>query len=158
MQQGRTAGQSFRPQRFTDFFNSPYPLQVKVARIIARAEKGLSIPEIQERAGCSADSVRSMLKTMRKLKSVYISEWRKGRNVTAVYSLGSLPDAERPVVENAPALASKKPAAVKEAAKEVIAVNHYAAVANALAPQRNEKKRQEVNRMYLNWISGGAYG
>jgi len=37
-------------------------------------------------------------------------------------------------------------------------VLHYRAMAKALVPKRNEQEQQEVNRLYLNWISEGTYG
>jgi hypothetical protein len=179
MQQGRTAGQSFKPKQFSDYYDSPYPLQVRVAKIIAHSEKGLTVPEIQELAGCSADSVRALIKTMRAIKGVYICDWRHGRSIAAVYALGSAPDVAKPVLVcakvaddkggdpelakqkalKALALAKHQKAVAKALAiKERAVARYYKALAKALVPKRSEKKQQEVNRMYLNWISGGAYG
>lgn len=161
MQKGRTAGQSFKPKRFADIFDSPHPIQVKIARVIARSEKGLTVPEIQELAGCSADSVRTLLKVLRAIKGVYISDWRQGRNATAVYSLGSLPDVEKPVLERSTVLVSKQAAPVsveREAIKEEALSSQYQALIKALVPKRNEQEQREINRLYLNWISEGIYG
>ena len=164
MQQGRTAGKSFRPQKFKDFYESPHPIQVKIARIIARAKKGLTAYEIQDLAGCSVYSVRTVLKTMKAIKGVYIVGWRRTAPtaLTALYAMGSLPDVEKPASVRDQELVQKKvrkliitPVAAVEARPEML---HYKALAEALVPKRNEQEQREVNRLYLNWISEGTYG
>jgi hypothetical protein len=52
-------------------------------------------------------------------------------------------------------LTDKKEIKVIEDSPEVL---HYRAMAKALVPKRNEQEQQEVNRLYLNWISEGTYG
>ena len=164
MQQGRTAGKSFRPQKFKDFYESPHPIQAKIARIIARAKKGLTAYEIQDLAGCSVYSVRTVLKTMKAIKGVYIVGWRRTAPtaLTALYAMGSLPDVEKPAPVRDQELVQKKvskliitPVAAVEASPEML---HYKALAGVLVPKRNEQEQQEVNRLYLNWISEGTYG
>lgn len=160
MQQGRTAGQSFKPTRFVDFFESPYKVQAKIARVIVRAVKGLTVPEIQELAGCSADTVRTTLKTMQQIKGVYIADWKHGKTITPVYAVGSLPDVEKPLSVREKVSAQKK--APVAAASVVVAaspeVTHFKNIASALVPKRNDQEQQEINRLYLNWISEGTYG
>ena len=164
MQQGRTAGKSFRPQKFKDFYESPHPVQSKIARVIARANKGLTAYEIQDLAGCSVYSVRTVLKTMKAIKGVYIVGWRRTAPtaLTALYAMGSLPDVEKPAPVRDQELVQKKvskliitPVAAVEASPEML---HYKALAGVLVPKRNEQEQQEVNRLYLNWISEGTYG
>jgi len=164
MQQGRTAGKSFRPQKFKDFYDSPHPVQSKIARVIARAKKGLTAYEIQDLAGCSVYSVRTVLKTMKAIEGVYIVGWRRTAPtaLTALYAMGSLPDVEKPASVRDQELVRKKvgkliitPVAAVEASPEML---HYKALAEALVPKRNEQEQREVNSMYLNWISEGAYG
>jgi hypothetical protein len=164
MQQGRTAGKSFRPQTFKDFYDSPHPVQSKIARVIARAKKGLTAYEIQDLAGCSVYSVRTVLKTMKAIEGVYIVGWRRTAPtaLTALYAMGSLPDVEKPASVRDQELVRKKvgkfiitPVAAVEASPEML---HYKALAEALVPKRNEQEQREVNSMYLNHISGGAYG
>jgi hypothetical protein len=164
MQQGRTAGKSFRPQKFKDFYESPHPVQSKIARIIARAKKGLTAYEIQDLAGCSVYSVRTVLKTMKAIKGVYIVGWRRTAPtaLTALYAMGSLPDVEKPASVRDQELVQKKvskiiitPVEAVEASPETL---HYKALAGVLVPKRNEQEQQEVNRLYLNWISEGTYG
>ena len=164
MQQGRTAGKSFRPQKFKDFYESPHPVQSKIARVIARAKKGLTAYEIQDLAGCSVYSVRTVLKTMKAIKGVYIVGWRRTAptSLTAVYAMGSLPDVEKPTSVRDKELVRKKvskliirPVEVVEDSPETL---HHKALAEALVPKRNEQEQREVNRLYLNWISEGTYG
>ena len=164
MQQGRTAGKSFRPQKFKDFYESPHPIQAKIARIIARAKKGLTAYEIQDLAGCSVYSVRTVLKTMKAIKGVYIVGWIRTAptSLTAVYAMGSLPDVEKPTSVRDKELVRKKvskliirPVEVVEDSPESL---HYKALAEVLVPKRNEQEQREVNRLYLNWISEGTYG
>ena len=170
MKQGRPAGKSSPPKRFIDYFDSPHPVQAKIARVIARTEKGLTTHEIKELAGCSAYSVRTVLKAMRAIESVYICEWRRTSmtgltGFAAVYRVGSSPDVEKPTVVNGQILepnkvnpkVNKKDKDVKvtEPSPEVL---HYKAIAKALVPKRNEKEQREVNSLYLNWISEGIYG
>lgn len=162
MQQGRTAGKSFRPQKFKDFYESPHPIQAKIARVIARAEKGLTVNEMQERAQCSVYSVRTVIKAMQAIKSVYIADWIRTAptSLTAVYAMGSLPDVEKPTSVRDKELVQKKvskpvikPVAVVEDSPEVL---HYRALAQALVPKRNEQEQQEVNWKYLCHISPGV--
>lgn len=163
MRQGRTTGKSFKPTRFIDFYESPHPVQASIARVIARAEKGLTVYEIQDLAGCSVYSVRSVIKTMQAIKGVYIIDWRRTSStaVTAVYAVGSLPDADRPtsfhkreiVRRNADRLAAKTIEAIKDSAEAL----HYKALAHALVPKRDEQEQREVNNRYLNYITGGSY-
>jgi hypothetical protein len=164
MQQGRTAGKSFRPQTFKDFYESPHPVQSKIARVIARAKKGLTAYEIQDLAGCSVYSVRTVLKTMKAIEGVYIVGWRRTAPtaLTALYAMGSLPDVEKPASVRDQELVRKKvgkliitPVAAVEASPEML---HYQALAGVLVPKRNEQEQREVNRLYLNWISEGTYG
>ena len=164
MQQGRTAGKSFRPQKFKDFYESPHPIQAKIARVIARAKKGLTAYEIQDLAGCSVYSVRTVLKTMKAVKGVYIVGWRRTAPtaLTALYAMGSLPDVEKPTSVRDRELVRKKVS--KRVIRAVEAVEdspeslHYKALAEVLVPKRNEQEQREVNRLYLNWISEGTYG
>jgi hypothetical protein len=164
MQQGRTAGKSFRPQKFKDFYESPHPIQAKIARVIARAKKGLTAYEIQDLAGCSVYSVRTVLKTMKAVKGVYIVGWRRTAPtaLTAVYAMGSLPDVEKPTSVRDQELVRKKvskliirPVEVVEDSPEIL---HCRELSGALVPKRNEQEQREVNRLYLNWISEGTYG
>lgn len=164
MQQGRTAGKSFRPQKFKDYYDSPHPVQAKIARVIARAKKGLTAYEIQDLAGCSVYSVRTVLKTMKAIKGVYIVDWVRTAPtaLTAVYAMGSLPDVEKPTSVRDKELMQKKvskrairPVEVVEDSPETL---HYRALTKAIVPKRNEQEQQEVNRLYLNWISEGTYG
>jgi len=164
MQQGRTAGKSFRPQKFKDFYESPHPIQAKIARVIARAKKGLTAYEIQDLAGCSVYSVRTVLKTMKAIKGVYIVGWRRTAptSLTAVYAMGSLPDVEKPTSVRDRELVRKKVSKRVIRAVEVVEDSpeslHYKALAEVLVPKRNEQEQREVNRLYLNWISEGTYG
>jgi hypothetical protein len=172
MQQGRTAGKGFAPKRFIDYLSSPHPIQAKIARVIARTEKGLTAYEIQDLAGCSVYSVRSVLKAMKALKGVYVCDWRRTSmtgltGFAAVYKVGSLPDVERPKVVGDQVVAPKKAKApVIKKDKEVKVIEappcpitqHLIALSKALVPKRNEQEQQEVNRLYLNWISEGTYG
>ena len=96
MQRGRTAGQSFKPAKFIDFFESPHKAQAKIARVIVRAVEGLTVTEIQTLAGCSAATVRATVQIMRRIKGVYITAWRQGKVIMPVYAVGSLPDVVKP--------------------------------------------------------------
>ena len=164
MQQGRTAGKSFRPQKFKDFYESPHPIQAKIARVIARANKGLTAYEIQDLAGCSVYSVRTVLKTMKAIKGVYIVDWVRTAptSLTAVYAMGSLPDVEKPTSVRDRELVRKKVSKRVIRAVEVVEDSpeslHYKALAEVLVPKRNEQEQRDVNRLYLNWISEGTYG
>lgn len=160
MQRGRTAGQSFRPTRFIDFFESPHKVQAKIARVIVRAVKGLTVPEIQELAGCSADTVRTTLKTMQQIKGVYIADWRHGNNITPVYAVGSLPDVEKPLSVREKVAVQKKASmpciAQAEGIEDSPETSHYKALAEALVPKRDEQEQREVNWKYLCHISPGV--
>jgi hypothetical protein len=164
MQQGRTAGKSFAPKRFIDYFSSPHPVQAKIARVIARGEKGLTTYEIQDLADCSVYSVRTVLKAMQSIKAIYICEWRRTSltGLTAVYKVGSLPNVEKPKSVRDQAVVRKEaaPPVIKkvEVVKDSPEVLHYKALAKALVPKRNEQEQREVNSLYLNWISEGIYG
>lgn len=162
MQRGRTAGQSFKPTRFVDFFESPYKVQAKIARVIVRAAKGLTVPEIQELAGCSADTVRTTLRAMQSIKGVYIADWRHDKNITPVYAVGSLPDVEKPLSVREKVAIQKNACGSQVARVENHTDSpealHFKNIASALVPLRNDQEQQEVNRLYLNWISDGTYG
>ena len=169
MQQGRTAGKGSAPKRFTDYFSSPHPVQAKIARAISRTKKGLTAYEIQDLAECSVYSVRSVLKAMQAIKAVYICEWRRTSTtgLTAAYKVGSLPDAEKPKIVRDQVLVQKnieQPVVKKSKEDKVIEAapcpitQHLIALSKALVPKRNEQEQQEVNRLYLNWISEGIYG
>lgn len=162
MQQGRTAGQSFKPAKFIDFFESPHKVQAKIARVIVRAVEGLTVTEIQTLAGCSAATVRTTVQIMRRIKGVYVIAWRHGKVIMPIYAVGSLPDAVKP--ESARAQVRKKapPSTASVAASVVVEVSpevlHFKNIASALVPKRNDQEQQEINRLYLNWISEGTYG
>jgi len=101
---------------------------------------------------------------MKAIEGVYIVGWRRTAPtaLTALYAMGSLPDVEKPASVRDQELVRKKvgkfiitPVAAVEASPEML---HYKALAEALVPKRNEQEQREVNSMYLNHISGGAYG
>ena len=157
---------AFKPTRYIDFYSSPYPVQAKIARVIARAKEGLSAYEAADLAQCSVYSVRTVLKTMRAIKGVYVCEWRRTSDtaLTAVYAVGELPDVKKPESIRAQDLIRKKAIAIAIAIKPVKVVEdspevlYYKALAKALVPVRDAQEQQVVRRQYWNHISGGAYG
>jgi hypothetical protein len=162
MQQGRTAGQGFRPTRFIDFYKSPYPKQVLVAKEIARAEKGTTVQELMTATGAGEGTIRTTINNMRRIKAVYVSGWKQtGENssgVAAVYSVGNLPDAEKPMSKRALRAAGRPvpPPPPPDPTHDSYMSEYYKELAGALVPKRNEQEQREVNWKYLCHINPGV--
>jgi len=149
----------FKPTKYIDFYSSPHPVQAKIARVIARAIKGLTVYEAADLAQCSTYAVRELLKTMQSINSVYICEWRRTSDtaLTAVYAVGSLPTAKKPQSVRAQRLIRKKTPTPTTKKVEVVEdspeVLYYKALAKALVPERTPQEVCEVNWKYLCYIN-----
>jgi hypothetical protein len=96
---------------------------------------------------------------MKRRRFIHICGWEKtnANGRAPMYAVGDQPDAPRPE--------TKRPATHGEQKARVV-VHHTIAekhiqycnkLQKALVPKRNEQEQREVNKQYLNWISGGVY-
>jgi len=161
MRQGRTAGKTFIPKQYIDYYNSPYTKSQLVAKALAVGE-GATIDELVKLTSVSRSRVKALLSDMRHYKFIYISGWRKttGKGRAPVYSVGNLPDEPR---DNIKKRKSAEYAAIKhqvsEQQKRMQQISDRCVeLAKRLVPKRTDEQQREVNRQYLNWISGGVYG
>ena len=124
--------------------------------------EGATIDELVKLTSVSRSRVKALLSDMRHYKFIYISGWRKttGKGRAPVYSVGNLPDEPRDNIKkrkSAEYAAIKHQASEKRKKKQEIA-DRCAELAKRLIPKRTVEQQREVNRQYLNWISGGVYG
>ena len=153
----------FNPTTFNDFFESPNPLQAQIARVIARHPNGLTALEIADLAGGSITAAKATLALMKWVRGVYIQKWtQKGTSMSATYVRGDKADATKPATRREVQEAKRRAvdplqiAAIETQLTQE--AKHMRALAHALVPKRNATQQHQVNRQYLNWISGGVFG
>ncbi len=163
MQQGRTAGKRPILKSITDYLESGYKAPRAIALMLSK-NANITVAEIVEQTALTKCTTHTVIKAMRDLKIIYVSAWDKlpSNGRAPRYSIGNKPDTPRPQ--------TKRPATHAEQIKRVVTkammdalehenlVEHYRLIAAHLVPKRNEAQQYEVNRQYLNHISGGVYG
>lgn len=159
----RAAGKRFIPKRFIDYFESPYPKQVAVAKALARAEKGATVRDLEELTGVSEGTIRDVIRQLRAIKSIHVCGWQSSREkgVSAVYGLGDKQDAPRPTPKHVSVAANKKEQAFREQQEKdsaCAASKHYLDLSMALAPPRSNEQQQAANERYLDWLRAQASG
>ncbi len=161
MKSGRRPGKTFIPKRFIDYYDSPYPKSRLIAKTLATAGAA-TIDEVAKLSDTNRATVRQLFVDMRFYKFIYVSDWRKteGKGRAPVYSIGNKTDAPRQnkKKEQAALYAHIKNQVVKQQTVEQILSERCIQIAALIVPKRTEDQRREVNRQYINWVSGGAYG
>jgi hypothetical protein len=160
MQQGRTAGKTFIPKQFTDYFNCPHTKQREVAKALA-SSGAHTVQELCDLTGCTSTTVRTTLIEMKRRRFVYISGWCKtsqsGR--APIFSVGDQPDVERPSPKRAATHAEQtQRIAEHDHVADALAL-HCQSLAAALVPRRTAQEQHNVNWQYLAWLfhqSSGA--
>jgi hypothetical protein len=151
----------FIPQRFIDYYDSPVHKHVILSKMIAGAPDGITVAELTDRSGFSDGTVRAFIRDLYYLHYIHISGWKSRRqsSYSPVYKLGFAKDAPKNPTKAEAAKVEK----VEKVKPEAVDPNkplydHCNALLKALVPVRDEQGQYEVNRQYLNWISGGVYG
>ena len=129
-----------------------------------RGGKGYTSKEIYNTSKFSQTTVKKRLGYLKTKKLIHIHKWVRVtvHTCSAVYKAGSKPDAPRPEAQEAWKKAKARRAGIPLVTPADIKAAQLAAHCNELAsllvPMRNAQEQEEVNRMYLNWISEGVYG
>jgi hypothetical protein len=129
-----------------------------------RGGKGYTSKEIYNTSKFSQTTVKKRLGYLKTKKLIHIHKWVRvtAHTCSAVYKAGSKPDAPRPEAQDAwkkakARRANPPPATAADIKAAQLAV-HCNELASLLVPMRNAQEQEEVNRMYLNWISEGIHG
>jgi hypothetical protein len=160
MQQGRTAGKTFIPKQFTDYFTCPHTKQREVAKALARAG-ACTVKQLCDLSSCTATTVRTTLIEMKRRRFVYISGWytTSQSNRAPIFSVGDQPDVERPRPKHAATRAEQnRRTAEHDPVADALSL-HCRSLATALVPRRTAQAQHHVNWQYLAWLfhqSSGA--
>jgi len=127
-------------------------------------EKGHTAKEMYAASQFAQTTVKKRLWYLKTLKLIYIHKWVRDNRHTwaAVYKAGPGPDAPRPEAQEAwkkaKAKKANRPPVTAEDIKAAQQTAHCNELASLLVPLRSAQEQEEVNRMYLNWISEGVHG
>jgi len=163
MQQGRTAGKRPVLKSMTDYLESGYKAPRAIALMLSK-NANITVAEIVEQTALTKCTIHTVIKGMRGLKLIYVSAWEKtaGNGRAPRYSVGNERDVRRPKPKRSATYAEqvKRVAvkALKDAMDREARAKHFKEIAAHFVPIRDEAQQYEVNRQYLNHISGGAYG
>jgi len=161
MKSGRRPGNTFIPKQFTDYYESPKKSSRLITNMLAKVTEATN-EELSELTGLARSTVKNLTREMRHYKFIYVSGWRDtvGKGRAPVYSIGNKTDAPRQnkKKEQAALYAHIKNQVVKQQTVEQILSERCIQIAALIVPKRTEDQRREVNRQYINWVSGGAYG
>jgi hypothetical protein len=122
----------------------------------------VSARDLNGMTGMSMGSIWATVKAFRDRGLIYVTKWIKpGAGVTnpvPLYRAGNKPDAPKPKPKDPNQVArNRKHVEAKKAAQEQ-QLYQWQGLAEALVPKRSKEEIQEINRLYLNWISEGVYG
>ena len=163
MQQGRTAGKRPVLKSMTDYLESGYKAPRAIALMLSK-NANITVAEIVEQTALTKCTIHTVIKGMRGLKLIYVSAWEKtaGNGRAPRYSVGNERDVRRPKPKRSATYAEQvKRVAVKalrEALDREARAKHSKEIAAHFVPIRDAAQQYEVNRQYLNHISGGQYG
>jgi len=163
MQQGRTAGKRPILKSITDYLESGYKAPRAIALALSK-NANITVAEIVEQTALTKCTTHTVIKGMRGLKLIYVSAWEKtaGNGRAPRYSVGNKRDVRRPKPKRPATHAEQvKRVAVKalrEALDREARAKHSKEIAAHFVPIRDAAQQYEVNRQYLNHISGGQYG
>ena len=161
MKSGRRPGNTFIPKQFTDYYESPKKSSRLITNMLAKVTEATN-EELSELTGLARSTVKNLTREMRHYKFIYVSGWRDtvGKGRAPVYSIGNTADAPRnnKKSKSVAIYAKVKSHAVKQQTAEQLLAERCIQIAALLIPTRTEEQRREVNRQYLNHISGGVYG
>jgi hypothetical protein len=148
----------FVAKRFIDYYDSPTRKYSALSRLVACSPDGITVTELTARSGLSEGSVRHFITEVHDLNYVHISGWKRlsSFSLSPIYKLGKAKDVPKQPAKTSKAKAEK--AQPIEDTPDRSLQEHCAALLKALVPTRNEQEQRAVNRLYLNWISEGAYG
>lgn len=125
----------------------------------------VSTKEIHAITGLSMGSIWAAVKAFRESDLIYITRWVASESGSTsflpVYRAGNKESVEKPKPKNPMAVINSKRYRDNQRAKAMdqwVDVDNFIKIGKSLVPHRNEQEQYEVNRNYLNWISGGAYG
>lgn len=122
--------------------------------------------ELAEAINVSKGSAWATTKAFKESNLIYIVQWTRpeGTRTTTyspVYQAGNQPHAPKPKPKDPTQVERNRKHREAMKAKQLEEERRaykWQGIAEALVPQRTEQERNEVNRMYLNWISEGVYG
>jgi len=125
----------------------------------------VSTKEIHAITGLSMGSIWAAVKAFRESDLIYITRWVASEagstSFLPVYRAGNKESAEKPKPKNPMAVINSKRYRDRQRAKNPdhwVDKENFINIGKALVPQRSPEEAYEINRNYLNWISGGAYG
>ena len=163
MQQGRTAGKRPVLKSMTDYLESGYKAPRAIALMLSK-NANITVAEIVEQTALTKCTIHTVIKGMRGLKLIYVSAWEKtaGNGRAPRYSVGNERDVRRPKPKRSATYAEQVKRVAAKALREALdreaRAKHSKEIAAHFVPIRDEAQQYEVNRQYLNHISGGAYG
>jgi len=163
MQQGRTAGKRPILKSITDYLESGYKAPKLIALTLS-THPSITVSEIVEHTALTKCTTHAIIKEMRGLKLIYVSAWEKtaGNGRAPRYRVGNKPDAQRPKPKRSATHAEQVKRVAAKALREDLdreaRAKHFKEIAAHFVPIRDEAQQYEVNRQYLNHISGGQYG
>lgn len=161
---GMVAIKDFVPARFIDLYESPKKAHREVSKQLALLGTA-TVEELRNATGQTKYSVLMAVKNFRDWNMIHAVGWDFIPPATYVarYGLGGGEDAPKVLKRGKSSLTVKEKTAIAEAAPKpeeievTVKYGHCEELAKALVPTRNEKEQYEINRLYLNWISGGMY-
>jgi hypothetical protein len=135
----------------------------QVARVFFNGH-AVTTKELHSITDMSMGSIWATVKAFRESRLIYVTKWLPpevgSTNALPVYRAGNKPDAVKPKPKNPMAAINSKRFRDNQRTKVFdpnIDTTVFIELAKALVPQRSAEEVYEVNRNYLNWISGGEY-
>jgi len=156
---GRKAGKLYKSiEKFEDLYEHPKKSHRDIAKSLFKLQPA-STKMIAADTGYTIQTVRATISNFRDFKVIYVVYWAptKGSSKLPFYQVGGEPDLIRKTDHAPHANKPKK----KVAAKRIQiweTDESLLDIARALVPSRTKEEVKEINRLYLNWISEGAYG